>query len=89
MTIQKIITETGAEIRKPRGDQDLRAYINWNGRWCHVFIKSGFDQLTLLGAPVKMLEFKLTKNAKISYTAEKTKFYKQKPSPRQKRSEGA
>jgi hypothetical protein len=65
-------------IRKPNGE--LRAYILWNGRWCHVYIISGYDQMQLVGDPVKMLEFKLSKKSKETLAAEKIKFHKRKPS---------
>lgn len=64
-----------------KGDP-LRGYINWNGRWYHVYIMGSVDQTTLVGDPVRMLYFKLTKNARQTFTAEKTKFYKKKPTVR-------
>lgn len=66
------------EIRKPKSE--LRAYIHWNGMWRHVYIISGFDQQTLLGDAARMLEFKLSKNTKITYSAEKMKFHARRPS---------
>jgi hypothetical protein len=67
-----------SEIRKPNGE--LRGYIFWEGRWCHVYIISGFDQMVLVGEPVKMFEFKLSKNAKTTHAAERIKFHKKRPS---------
>lgn len=64
-------------IRKPGGE--LRAYIHWNNRWRHVYILSSFDQMTILGDPVRMFEFKLTKRDKESHTSEKINFHKKKP----------
>lgn len=64
-------------IRKPGGE--LKAYINWSGRWRNVYIISSFDQMTLLGAPVRMIEFKLSKRSKESFTSEKVNFHKNKP----------
>jgi hypothetical protein len=75
-------------VRKP--GVELKAYIHWNNRWHHVYIVSSFDQMNLLGAPVRMLEFRLTKKSKETLTAEKFKFHKKKPAARsQKRSDGA
>ena len=72
-----------------KGDP-LRAYINWEGRWRHVYIHGSYDQATLVGEPVRMLYFKLTKNSKELLAAEKTKFEMKKLAARpQKRSEGA
>lgn len=62
--------------------EPLRAYILWEGRWCHVYVMGSFDQMVLDGETVRMLYFKLTKNAKQTYSAEKTKFHKKKPTVR-------
>lgn len=78
MTIRKVV------------NGELRAYINWNGRWCHVYIMGSYDQTTLVGEPVRMLYFKLSKASKDILSAEKAKFHKKKPVTRsQKRSDGA
>ena len=70
--------------------EPLRAYIHWGGRWRHVYILGSYDQATLVGDPVRMLYFKLTKASKETLSAEKIKFHKKKPAVRpQKRSEGA
>lgn len=70
--------------------EPLRAYIHWQGRWRHVYIMGSLDQTTIIGEPVRMLYFKLTKNSKEVLAAEKTKFEMKKPAARpQKRSEGA
>lgn len=75
-------------IRKP--GRELRAYLQLNKTWHHVYILSGFDQQNLLGEPVKMIEYKLTKTSTKSALAEKSKFHKTKPATRsQKRSDGA
>jgi len=75
-------------IRKP--GVELRAYVHWEGRWRHVYILSSFDQLTLLGEPVRMLQFKLSKRTKLTHTSEKINFHRNKPASRtQKRSEEA
>ncbi len=73
-------------IRRPASE--LRAYILWNGRWCHVYIISGYDQMQLVGDPVAMLEFKLSKKSKETLSAEKIKFHKRKPATRKPSSEG-
>ena len=62
--------------------EPLRAYIHWQGRWRHVYITSSADQTTLIGEPVRILNFKLTKASKELLSAEKTKFHKQKPAER-------
>jgi len=66
------------DIRKPKAE--LRAYIYWEGLWRHVYILSGYDQMSLIGEPEKMLEFKLSLKTKISYAAPKRNFQKRKPS---------
>lgn len=67
-------------VRKP--GTELKAYIKWNGRWRHVYILSSFDQMTLLGGPVRMLEFRLNSRSKETYTSEKINFHKTKPATR-------
>lgn len=74
-----------SNIRKPKDGVEIRAYIHWEGRWCHVYIISGFDQMTLLDEPVKMLEFKLSAKSKKTFAAEKIKFHKKKPSDASRR----
>jgi len=69
-------------IRKPK--QEVRAYIFWEGRWCHVYVISGYDQLQLFGDTVKMLEFKLSKKTKISYAAPKSSFQERRPAAAKK-----
>jgi hypothetical protein len=64
-------------IRKPGGE--LKAFIQWNGRWRNVYIISSFDQMSLLGEPVRMIEFKLTKRDKETHVSEKINFHKNKP----------
>ena len=59
--------------------EPLRAYIHWEGRWRHVYIHGSYDHTTLVGEPVRMLYFKLTKNSKDVLQAEKIKFHKEKP----------
>ena len=78
MTVRKIV------------NGDLRAYIHWEGRWRHVYILGSYDQTTLIGEPVRMLYFKLTKASKDLLSAEKSKFQQKKPATRsQKRGEAA
>lgn len=62
--------------------EPLRAYIYWEGRWRHVYISGSYDQTTLVGEPIRMLYFKLTKASKELLEAEKSKFHKQKPAER-------
>lgn len=59
--------------------EPLRAYIQWGGQWRHVYIHGSYDQNTLVGEPVRMINFKLTKNSKDILQAEKMKFHKKKP----------
>jgi hypothetical protein len=70
MTIRKVV------------NGELRGYIHWNGRWCHVYIMGSYDQTTLVGEPVRMLYFKLTKSSKDILSAEKAKFSQKKPASR-------
>lgn len=58
---------------------ELRAYIQWEGRWRHVYIQGSYDQQTLLGDSVRMIYFKLTKASKDTLSAEKSKFQKKRP----------
>lgn len=74
-----------SDIRKPKDGVELRAYILWEGLWRHVYILSGYDQMALIGDPVKMLEFKLSLKTKISYSAPKTSFHQKKPSDASRR----
>jgi len=66
---------------------ELRGYLHHNGRWCHVYIMGSYDQTTLVGEPVRMLYFKLTKNSKDILSAEKIKFHKRKPTTQKSRNE--
>lgn len=72
-----------SDIRKPKAE--LRAFIYWEGLWRHVYILSGYDQMSLIGEPEKMLEFKLSLKTKISYAAPKTHFHQKKPSDASRR----
>lgn len=67
-------------IQKPKGE--FRHYIEWNGRMRHVYIVSTHWQLNLFGEKVKMVEFKLTKNSRTVYAAERKHFQKVKPTKR-------
>lgn len=58
---------------------NARAYIYWNNCWRHVYVFRSYDQMTLEGGSVKMLEFRLSKNTKISYSAAVTAFRKTRP----------
>lgn len=58
---------------------NARAYIRWGNVWRHVYIYRSYEQTTLIGEPVKMLEFRLSKNTKISYSAELKQFRKTRP----------
>lgn len=78
MTIRKVI------------NGELRAYIQLDSVWRHVYILGSYDQQTILGETVRMLYFKLTKASKDILSAEKSKFQKKRPVTRsQKRSDGA
>jgi len=58
---------------------ELRAYINIDGTWRHVYILGSYDQMTLVGEPARMLEFKLSKTSKQTLAAEKSKCHEKKP----------
>jgi hypothetical protein len=58
---------------------NARAYIQQDGIWRHVHVLRTYDQMTIEGGSVKMAEFKLSKNTKISYAAELSKFHKTAP----------
>lgn len=68
------------DIQKPKGE--FRKYIEWEGRWRHVYIVSTYFQTRMFEPPVKMVEFKLTKNSKQIYTAERSKFHDDRPKRR-------
>lgn len=59
--------------------KNARAFIFRDGMWRHVYIYRSYDQETLFGEPVKMLEYRLSKNTKISYSAEIGSFHKTRP----------
>jgi hypothetical protein len=65
------------EIKVVEGE--LRAYLRYKGRWCHVYILSSSPQLSLTGEETKMISYKLTKNSRDILMAEKSKFYQYKP----------
>ncbi len=69
-----------SNVQIPKGE--FRRYIQYEGRWRHVYIISIHHQLTLLGKDQKMVEYKLSKNTKISHMAEREKFFKYKPKTR-------
>lgn len=66
-----------AEIQKPKGI--FRRYIEWNGRWRHVYVVSAHFQLRMFEPPVKMAEFKLSKSSKTIHAAERERFFEHKP----------
>lgn len=59
--------------------ENARAYIFWTGVWRHVHVLRTYDQMTIEGGSAKMAEFKLSKNTKISYSAEVKSFRKTRP----------
>lgn len=59
---------------------ELRAYINWQGRWRHVYILGSMDQVTIFGSKTRMLRFKTSKLSKETHMAEKTLFHQNRPS---------
>lgn len=59
--------------------ENARAYIFLDNVWRHVHVLRTYDQMTLEGGSVKMLEFKLSKNTKINYSAEIGQFHKTRP----------
>lgn len=65
------------EVQKPKGE--FRRYIEWEGRWRHVYVISAHFQTRMFEPPVKMVEFKLSKNSKVVYSAERERFFKNKP----------
>lgn len=71
------------DIQHPKGE--FRRYIQWEGRWCHVYVLSTYYQTQLVGDPVKMVEFKLSKNAKEVHSAERSRFFESKPKQTKKK----
>lgn len=71
-------------VEKPKGE--FRRYIEWNGRWRHVYVISTFFQTRMFEPPAKMVEFKLTKSSKVTYSAEREHFFKDKPKTRKENS---
>lgn len=65
------------EVQHPTGE--FRKYIKVEGRWRHVYIVSTHFQTRMFEPPVKMVEYKLTKNSKTIYTAERSHFQDVKP----------
>jgi len=72
------------DIQKPTSE--FRQYIEWEGRWRHVYIKSTHFQTRMFEPPVKMVEFALTKNSKTLYSAERSRFHDNKPKKRKENS---
>lgn len=72
-------------IQRPKGE--FRQYIHWEGMWRHVYIVSTHIQTTLLGEDQKMVDFKLSKKTKVVHSAERERFFKDKPR-KQKESTG-
>lgn len=66
-----------AVINKPKGI--FRKYIYWNDCWRYVYIVSTHIQVRMFEPAVKMVEFKLTKNSKTTYSAERSRFHDAKP----------
>jgi hypothetical protein len=58
---------------------NARAFIYWENMWRHVHVLRSYDQMKLEGGSEKMLEFKLSKGTKISYSAPLTSFHKTRP----------
>jgi hypothetical protein len=58
---------------------NARAYIFWGNVWRHVHVLRTYDQMTIEGGLVNMLEFKLSKNSKVSYSEELSNFRKARP----------
>lgn len=73
-------------IQKPKGV--FRRYIEWNGRWRHVYVVSAHFQVKMFEPPVKMVEFKLTKNSKTVHAAERDRFFEKKPHKARKENSG-
>lgn len=69
-----------SNIQKPKGE--FRQYIEIDGRWRHVYIKSTQFQTTIFGEEVKMVEYTLTKTSKTVHLAERSAFHKEKPRTR-------
>lgn len=55
-------------IQIPKGE--FRRYIQWEGRWRHVYVVSTHYQTRMFEPPMKMVDFKLTKNSRTVHTAE-------------------
>ena len=72
------------DIQKPTSE--FRQYIEWEGLWRHVYVISTHWQTRMFEPPAKMVEFALTKNSKTLYSAERSRFYDQKPKKRKENS---
>lgn len=69
-----------SNVQKPKGE--FRRYIEWEGRWRHVYVVSAHFQTRMFEPPVKMVEFRLSKNSKTTHSAERDRFFENKPSKR-------
>lgn len=74
-----------SEVQKPKGE--FRRYIEWEGRWRHVYVVSTHFQTRMFEPPVKMVEFKLSKNSKVVHAAERERFFETKPRKRKENAE--
>ena len=69
-----------SNVQIPKGE--FRRYIEWEGRWRHVYVVSTHFQQRLFDEPMKMVDFKLTKNSRTVHTAERDRFHTEKPKKR-------
>lgn len=69
-----------SNVQIPKGE--FRRYIEWEGRWRHVYVVSTHYQTRMFEPPMKMVDFKLTKNSRTVHTAERDRFYTEKPKKR-------
>jgi hypothetical protein len=56
-----------------------RAYLKFEGRWCHVYILNRYEQMTLSGRTVAMATVKLVKNSKETYDVEARRLEAKRP----------
>ena len=65
------------DIQKPTSE--FRQYIEWEGRWRHVYVISTHWQTRMFEPPAKMVKFKLTKSSRTTYLAPRHLFQDTKP----------
>jgi len=63
----------------------LKAYIEIDGRWCHVTLVEAVEQKDLFGGTVVMFAYRRSKKSREVELAPRERFHKKKPKAETKR----